>query len=111
MLTDRGSATMFVAVALTVVLFAGLAVATVNGLVVVHRRAQSAADLAALAGAGALMTASDPCAAAGRIAAANGATVEDCQPTPDAVTVVVSVPGPEMVGGLVRLRAHARAGR
>lgn len=110
-LTDRGSATVFVTLGLAVVLFAGVAVAAISGLVVAHRRAQSAADLAAIAGAGALGTTTDPCAAADLIAAANGAVLESCRLTPEDVTLVISVAGPELVGNLVRLRAEARAGR
>ena len=110
-LKDRGSATVFVVTSLALVLFAGIAVAAMSGLVVAHRHAQSAADLAALAGAAAIGTSAAPCAAAGRVAAANGAAVESCRSTPKDITLVVSVAGPELTGHLITLRAVARAGR
>jgi len=111
LLSDRGSATVFVVIALTMILFATLVIATIGGLVVGHRRAQAAADLSALAAASALGTAEDPCAAADAVAAANGASVESCGSGQSAVTIVVSVAGTALSLGGVRLHAEARAGR
>lgn len=111
MLTDRGSATIFVVIGLALVLFAGSAVAAICGLVVAHRHAQSAADLAAIAGAEAVGTSRDPCAAAGSVAAWNAATVEACEVTAGVVTLTVTVPGPALIGSVIRPRAVARAGR
>lgn len=110
-LTERGSATVFMMSGLAVILFVGVAVAGASGLVVAHRRAQSAADLAAVAGAGALGTATDPCEVAGRLAAAADVTVESCRSTPVDITLVVWAAGPDLMGQHPRLRATARAGR
>jgi secretion/DNA translocation related TadE-like protein len=110
-LTDRGSATVFVVIGLVLVLFAGSTVAAIGGLVVAHRHAQSAADLAAIAGAEAVGTPGDPCAAAAAVAAANDAAIEACQTTADDITLTVSVAGPDLIGTVVRPRAVARAGR
>jgi secretion/DNA translocation related TadE-like protein len=49
--------------------------------VLARHRVEAAADLAALAAAGQIGVASDPCGAAGRIAAANGATLRRCVTT------------------------------
>lgn len=111
LLSDRGSASVFVVIGLAFSLFAGCAAATVGGLVVAHRRAQSTADLAAIAGAEAVGTPRDPCAAADAVAAANGGSIEACHATSRDVTLTVSVAGPELTGMLVRPRATARAGR
>ena len=111
LLSDRGSATVFVVIGLALVLFAGCAMAAVGGLVAAHRRAQSAADLAAIAGARALGTSREPCAAAAVVAAANAATIEDCRASSRDVTLTVSVAGPDLTGTLIRPRAVARAGR
>lgn len=111
LLTERGSASVFVVIALALVLFAGCAVAVVGALVVAHRRAQSAADLAAIAGALAVGTPRDPCAAAAAAAAANSALLESCRATSHDVTLTVSVSGPDLSVVPIRLRAVARAGR
>ena len=109
--SDRGSVTVFVVNAVAVVLFTGLAVASVSSLVTAHRRAQSAADLAALAGAGAIGRSADPCGIAGAVAISNSASLDSCDISAATVTVWVSVVGPELIGHPVRLRAVARAGR
>ncbi len=73
-----------------------------------RQRAETAADLAALAGAQSLTghgrAAAPPCAAAGRAAAANGGRLLECSVAGDEVTVAVAVGRP------MPARAVARAG-
>lgn len=94
-----------IAVLMTLALIAGGAAA----IVVSHRKAQAAADLAALAGAADLQAGRDACSAARVIAAANGAVVENCSVRGTEVTVAVVVRAPGAVGSQ-ELRARARAG-
>jgi secretion/DNA translocation related TadE-like protein len=95
---------------LAVLLLMGAALGVVAAMVTAHRSAQSAADLAAIAGASALADAADGCAAATRIAAANDAGLETCHIEGREVTVTVSVPGPDWLGQTGDLVAQARAG-
>lgn len=110
-LSERGSATVFVVIALALMLFAGSTVGAVGGIVVAHRRAQSAADLAALAGAAALGTAADPCAQARVVAEANAASLDACERSGADLTVVISVDCPRLIRWIGRSAAKARAGR
>lgn len=75
-------------------------------------RARAAADLSAVSGATVLssvIASGDPCAMAGRVAAANGASVSACSVAGEDVTVSVVVP--TTVLGLPRqATAEARAG-
>ena len=82
----------------------------VVGLVDAHHRAEAAADLAALAGAGALVQGADACVVAATIARRNGAEVVSCRPSGSTVSVVVSVAAPGGLAGLPSLEARARAG-
>ncbi|HEU4812228.1 MAG TPA: Rv3654c family TadE-like protein [Nocardioides sp.] len=102
--------TPFVIACLAVLLLLGAALGVVAALVRAHRTAQSAADLAALAAAVAVMDGSEPCAAGSRIAAANGARLTGCALAGRAATVRVVVPGPQWLGQLADLEAEARAG-
>jgi secretion/DNA translocation related TadE-like protein len=75
---ERGSASIWV-VSCCALLLVVAGVLTVRGLAVVARtRAETSADLAALAAAGQIGLGGDPCAAAGRIAARNGAQLRGC---------------------------------
>lgn len=108
---DQSGAATVVALACTALLFlVAVAAATAVALVVSHRRAQSAADLAALAAAQALQRGADPCAAGGRIAAAQGAELAECDIDGEEVTVVVTIRGPHAPGRDAELRGRARAG-
>ncbi|GAA4815679.1 hypothetical protein GCM10025786_21660 [Nocardioides caeni] len=95
-----------------VLLLIGCAAGVVGALVVDHRRAQAAADLAALAGAAAVSdpTGLDPCAEAAAIVRANGAGLVSCVASGAVVTVEVSVTGPRWLGQRADLSARARAG-
>ena len=89
---DRGSATVWVLALAGVLGLAALAGLLVAGAVVARHRAGAAADLAALAAAGSAVAGeADPCAAATRIAEANGAHLRRCAVDAGAVAEVVTV--------------------
>jgi secretion/DNA translocation related TadE-like protein len=92
-----------------VLLFVTVAVTGVVGLVAGHRRAQAAADLAALAGASGLQDGSPPCRRAATIARRNGAVLTHCRVDDWNVTLGVAVRA-RLPGTSVQLRARARAG-
>jgi secretion/DNA translocation related TadE-like protein len=106
--TDRGSASILaLGVALVVLLFAG-GVAMAGGVTVARHRAETAADLGALAGA---VHAADgepaACVEAERVVHANGATLLGCRLDALDVTVTAAVQVP---GGWGTASASARAG-
>lgn len=103
---ERGSVTVLVAAAMCALLTIMPLALQVGSLVVVHRRVQVAADLAALAAAGQLDV-GDPCATADAVAAANSALVTNCEI--DARTVTVAVRSASSALG-VTPSARARAG-
>ncbi|WP_431901545.1 Rv3654c family TadE-like protein [Nonomuraea sp. bgisy101] len=108
---ERGSATLW-CVALSAVLFTvAMAFALVGMVRVAHHRAQSAADLSALAAARwALASPEKACAQASRLAARNGAELVRCALTEATVDVTVSV-GLSLPGvGERTVHARARAG-
>jgi secretion/DNA translocation related TadE-like protein len=107
---ERGAATVLVVAFLGLLLLVGAALGVVGALVHAHRTAQAAADLAALAGAGALDRGEAPCAAAAAVARANGASMTDCVPDGLDVRVSVVVDGPRWLGQSADLTAQARAG-
>ena len=107
---QRGAASLLVVALLSVLLLVGAALGVVAAMVWAHRAAQSAADLAALAGAAGLQTGADACAAAARIADANHAGLDSCLVQGDQVVVSVTVAGPRWLGQRADLSARARAG-
>lgn len=90
------------------VFVAAVSVGTV-GIVLAHRRAQAAADLAALAGAAALQRGEDPCLAAARIARRQDSALDDCLVEGQTLAVTATVALPPALGGRL-VRARARAG-
>ena len=106
---ERGVATV-VAIGLVglLVVVAGTC-AALTVLVLSHRRAQVAADLAALAGAAALQRGADPCAAAATIARRQDARVSRCDVDGADVLVVTGVRVLPALGG-TELPGRARAG-
>jgi secretion/DNA translocation related TadE-like protein len=104
---EEGAATVLVVAMAGLLLFVAVGLAAAGGLVIAVRKAQSAADLAALGGASAL---DDACAQAGRVAGANAAVLDECHVAGEVVSVVVSVPGPDVPWERVRITAEARAG-
>jgi secretion/DNA translocation related TadE-like protein len=107
---ERGSAAPFAVGAIGLLLFLGAALGVVGAVFVAHRTAQSAADLAALAGADALQASEDPCAAAAAISDRNGSTLETCEIAGEDITVTVRVEGPRWLGQPGDPVAKARAG-
>jgi len=107
---EAGSATLLVLAMAGVLLLLGAALAVVTALVAAHRAAQSAADLAALAGARGAASGTDGCLAATRVAAANGARVTTCAVSGLVVDLEVEVPGPQWLGQTTDLAARSRAG-
>ena len=110
---ERGGVTVLVVAMAGVLMFVMVGLAAAGGLVTAQRRAQSAADLAALAAASALADVSGPtdaCAAADRVAGRNAAVLDACAPDGRAFRVTVSVAGPDVPWREVRVTAEARAG-
>jgi secretion/DNA translocation related TadE-like protein len=93
-----------------VLVLLGAALAVVSAMVVAHRAAQSAADLAALAGARGAAAGRDACAVAVETASANGARLTACGVSGRVVDVEVEVRGPHWLGQSADLAARARAG-
>lgn len=106
---ERGSAVPVVVACVGVVMAVGVATAGCASLFIAHRHAASAADLAALAGAGAGAVGVDPCGAAAQVAAANNARVRTCVVGPAAVSVTVEVDGASFAGRIPVLAAQANA--
>lgn len=107
---ERGSATLLVLAMAGVLLLVGAALGVVVAMVRAHRAAESAADLAALAGAQALQRGGDPCGRAAEIARADDARLSGCSSRGSVVTVRVIVAGPHWLGQSADLSAEARAG-
>jgi secretion/DNA translocation related TadE-like protein len=95
---------------LGVLVLVGAALGVVAAMIHAHRQAQSAADLAALAAAGALAHGGDACASAEHIAGTNHARLDACVVEGREVVVEVTVAGPHWLGQNEDLRARARAG-
>ena len=107
---DRGSASLLVVSLTGVVLLLGLAGAFLTATGAAQRRAQAAADLAALAGANAHQRGGDACVAAGQVADRNGVESTACQVEGNDVVVTVLLAGPEFLGHSWELIGRARAG-
>lgn len=108
---DDGGVTITAAFALTVLLFLVVAVVHVGSAVSARHRAQSAADLAALAAAGNLDYGVEvACSAGSTVAQAVEVSVVSC--LVDGWDVVIEVSAPVMLGrfGLRDATAAARAG-
>jgi secretion/DNA translocation related TadE-like protein len=107
---ERGAASVLVLALAGMLVLLGAALSVVGAMVVDHRTAQSAADLAALAAAQTLADGGDACGAAARVAIANGAEPTACSVTGREVRVGVLVRGPRWLGQRGDLEAEARAG-
>jgi secretion/DNA translocation related TadE-like protein len=106
---NRGSAAPFAVACLGLLVLLAAALGVVAAMIHAHRQAQSAADLAALAAAGAVGRA-DPCQVAAAAATTNGATLTSCDVAGREVRVNVVVEGPAWLGQEADLTAEARAG-
>ncbi len=107
---QRGSATLLVLSMAGVLVTLGAALGVVVTMVAAHRSAQSAADLAALAGARAVAQGRPGCPAAAVSADANGAVLTRCFLYGVDVEVEVRVAGPRWLGQTADLGARSRAG-
>jgi len=74
-----------------------------------HRQVQTAADLAALAGANALQSGGAPCEVAHQVAVRNGGELLHCVVQDSTILLVVERPVPALLGGR-KVHARARAG-
>jgi secretion/DNA translocation related TadE-like protein len=108
--SQRGAATLLVVAMSGVLLLLGAALGVVVAMVAAHREAQAASDLAALAAASSAGRGADACAAAERVARANGAMMITCRLDGFDATVTVTVLGPRLLGQSADLSATARAG-
>lgn len=106
---DRGAASLLAVSCLGLLLLLGAALSVVGAMVAAHRQAQAAADLAALAGATAVVG-GDPCGEAAAVAEGNGGSVTSCVVDGYDVVVEVVVPGPRWLGAPGDLTGRARAG-
>jgi secretion/DNA translocation related TadE-like protein len=106
---ERGSGTVLAVAMIGLLVTVTVATSGVVGVVAGHRRAQSAADLSALAGATKLQSGADACQRARAIAGRNGADLRRCQVEGTEVVVVVAR-SVRLPGLLMELKARARAG-
>jgi secretion/DNA translocation related TadE-like protein len=106
---ERGLAAPLVVGLAGVLAFVTLGGAVLGRVAVDERRADAAADLAALAGATELQYGRAGCPAARRTAAENDAILTRCVERDDTITVTVVVPA-ELLGRSVQLRGTAKAG-
>jgi len=114
-LPERGSATVLMLAAVGVLLLVGVGGLAVSSAVAAMHRARAAADLGALAAAGALargLPGQEACAAGLRVVRANAASAQACRPAGDgSVTVVATAPAGLRLSGLAwTARAVGRAG-
>ena len=107
---ERGSATVLALGLVGVLAFATVLVAALGGVLADQRRVASAADLAALAAAGALQDGADPCAAARSSAGRNGARLVSCLVDDEVVTVRVLREAGPVLGRRLEVSSRARAG-
>lgn len=107
---ERGVASVMVVALTGVLLLLGLAGGFVTAGAAAHRRAQSAADLAALSAATVLQQGAPACPTATRVAARNGARTTGCRVEAEDVLVEVEVDSPELLGHTWEIRGRARAG-
>jgi secretion/DNA translocation related TadE-like protein len=110
----RGSAAVLVVSLMSLLVAVGLLGTAVGGVVADQRRAESAADLAALAGAAAAQAGQDACSAAAVVARRNGALLDRCGAAGAVVTLRVRRPTRlamlRLIGSGLTVRAEARAG-
>ncbi|HTE73239.1 MAG TPA: Rv3654c family TadE-like protein [Actinomycetes bacterium] len=109
---DPGAGSVLLVTLVAVVLSAATCALGLAGALVARQRAEAAADLAALAGAQALVRGGDACGSAGRVTSAGRARMVVCRPAGSTVLLVVEVALPGILGRLdvPPARARARAG-
>ncbi len=107
---ERGAAVVTATALLGVLVTMTLAAVGVTSVVLGHRAAQSAADLASLAAASAVQDGRDACTAARRVAARNHARVVRCRVDGFVVSVETQARTGDLPGGALTMRGRARAG-
>lgn len=108
---DRGSATVWAAAGVAVIMTVFLVGLHLGAAVIARHRAEAAADLAALAAAGvAVEGAEAACDRAGEVAAAMGGTVASCGLVGWEALVEVRVPTEVALPGIDGAAGRARAG-
>lgn len=105
---EAGAGTVFGLAFLAVIAVAAVVAIGVAAIVLAHRRAESAADLAAIAAASGFQRGVDPCSEAQRVALANAAEMTGC--TMDGPNAIVEVASVASVGIELSMPARARAG-
>ena len=114
---DRGSASIWVIACALLVLAGGYLIAVRTTAVLLRHRVETAADLAALAGANRIGIDAESCEHARTIAVANSARLDACSTSVDplgrsgTVTVRVSTSASLPFVGPISVSASARAGR
>lgn len=107
---ERGLAAPIVITLTGLVLILAVVVAALGRVLVDQRRVSLAADLAALAAAGAIQSGSPACSAARTIAGRNGASLVACVVSGDRVRVRTALEAPTLLNRTIRLEADAHAG-
>lgn len=110
---ERGAASLMAVALIGVLLMLGIAANLVVSAAAAHRAAQSAADLAALAGAQAWQeqgSVAAACAEALAVADANDAALIACDLAGDDLLAVVRVASPQMFGHEFEIVGRGRAG-
>jgi secretion/DNA translocation related TadE-like protein len=112
--STRGSAAVLAVTVMGLLVAVALLATAVGGVVADQRRAESAADLAALAGAAAAQAGRDACSTAAHVARRNGAWLARCETDGEVVTLTVRRPTRiallRLVGAGPAVTAGARAG-
>jgi secretion/DNA translocation related TadE-like protein len=109
---ERGAGSVLVLAATMMIVVGSLVAATLGSGIAARHRAAAAADLAALAAAGALVrpAGEHPCGAAERVSRANGATLRECNVERGEVEVAASAPITGPLRWLTDPVRRARAG-
>lgn len=109
--SDRGSASLYVVAFSALIVFVAVAAMLLGGVFSMRQRADTAADLAALAAArNRLSSVSSPCKVARTVADENGARLVACRLSAEAVEVTTEVRGTGLLGRLPPAQGRARAG-
>jgi len=109
-LSEDGAGSVLAVAMLGVLVTVTLAAGGVVGVIASHRVAQTAADLAALAGAAALQEGGNACQQAALVARRNHARVRECRVQQWNVAIVVVANTARLPGGVLDLEARGRAG-
>ena len=107
---QRGSATLFGVFVIGVLTLFTLVCVGLAGIVVAHRRAQSAADLGSLGAATAIQRGRSPCPTAADVVRRNGGRLTGCRVQGETVTLGVDVATVRIFGWVRHTGAMARAG-